>query len=73
MEFRLLQLLGREAPIIPAAAWISSNDVLRLSFAEKVQPSNFQTDEGCDLLVNKVMIEISKLLPPSRRFRKILK
>ena len=67
---RLLELLGRAAPIIPAAAWISSKDVLRLSFAEKVQPSDYQSEKGCDLLINKVMGEISNLLPPIRRSRK---
>jgi len=64
---RLLELLGQEAPIVPAAAWISGRDVLRLSFAEPIQLPSITGQERSKLLINKVMGEIANLLPPDKK------
>lgn len=63
----LLELLGQEAPIVPAAAWISGRDVLRLGFAEPIQFTSIASEDGRKLLINKVMGEISNLLPQDKK------
>lgn len=64
---RLLELLGGEAPIVPAAAWISGKDVLRLDFAEPISLTSTTGEERNKLLINKVMGEIANLLPPDKK------
>ncbi len=63
----LLEMLGEKGSIIPAAAWISGKDELRLSFAEPIQLSPIEAEERKKLLIDKVMGEIANLLPSDKK------